>query len=96
MQYFNYRIDEVFSKEEPSIMVFQVGKKLKIPLLFPFEIKLPTFQMRNPNWIEAHAEAQSNHGGVRETKGDGRRHSLFPINMNQLSQVTVLVILAAL
>lgn len=87
MQYFNYRIDDVFSKEESSVMVFQMGKKLKTPLLFHFEIKLSTLQLRNPNWMEAHAEAQSNHGDVRETKGDGRRHSVFPISMNQLSQV---------
>lgn len=87
MQYFNYRID-VFSKEESSVMVFQMGKKLKTPLLFHFEIKLSTLQLRNPNWMEAHAEAQSNHGDVRETKGDWRRHTVFPISMNQLSQVT--------
>lgn len=96
MQYFNYRIDDVFSKEESSVMVFQMGKKLKTPLLFHFEIKLSTLQLRNPNWMEAHAEAQSNHGDVRETKGDGRRHSVFPISMNQLSQVTLLVILVTL
>lgn len=28
------RIDDVFSKEESSVMVFQMGKKLKTPLLF--------------------------------------------------------------